>query len=378
MNVEQTGMVFDSSNRPPEHSVASFVSLCPLSSGSLLCGFQLGSAKHSVDATVRLCRSDDSGQSWRELPAQFDSEYNGVPGSLSSAELVELAPRHLLLYATWFDRSESERPLFDPQTEGILHSRQLLAETHDDGISWSRWREVRIPKLSGCSSTGPILHWQDGRIALAFESYKEFDDPNDAAHGAWLMVSRDNGQSFDPPTLIARDPEQQIFYWDQRICRSLERDAAIAMFWTHDRRTEQDRTVHLRRITLNGTLQDTTILDTGIRGQIAAPLMLQDGRLLCFVVDRTGPMTMKLWVSHNGGRTWAAEDSLLVYEHDERAALTQGTREVDFAEYWEDMRRWSFGHPAIRSLDNGRVIVAFYAGVPGCLSVHWARIDTSV
>jgi hypothetical protein len=149
------------------------------------------------------------------------------------------------------------------------------------------------------------------------------------------------------------------------------------MFWTHDRQAEQDRTVHLRQFSLSETPKDTVITDTQIQGQIAAPLMLSDGRLLCFVVDRSGPMTMKLWVSYDAGRTWPADDSLLVYEHQEQAALTQGTSDVDFAEYWEDMQRWSFGHPAIRSLDNNRVIVAFYAGVPGCLSVHWARIDAS-
>src|SRR5436190_2306056 len=33
----------------------------------------------------------------------------------------------LLLFATWFDRSDPARPLYDPATEGILHSKQLFA-----------------------------------------------------------------------------------------------------------------------------------------------------------------------------------------------------------------------------------------------------------
>ena len=84
---------------------------------------------------------------------------------------------------------------------------------------------------------------------------------------------------------------------------------------------------------------------------------------------------MKLWVSEDGGRSWPANESLVVYEHEERAALTQSTSDVDYAEYWVDMQRWSFGHPAIRLLNNGHPLVAFYAGLPGCLSVHWATID---
>jgi hypothetical protein len=40
------------------------------------------------------------------------------------------------------------------------------------------------------------------------------------------------------------------------------------------------------------------------------------------------------------------------------------------------MGKWSFGHPAIRALGGGHGLVAFYAGTPTCMSIHWARIDT--
>jgi hypothetical protein len=63
-----------------------------------------------------------------------------------------------------------------------------------------------------------------------------------------------------------------------------------------------------------------------------------------------------------------------VHTHDERAALTQGQANIDFKEYWEDMLKWSFGHPAIRLLADGRVLLAWYAGVPGCMSLNWARV----
>jgi hypothetical protein len=377
MKLNSHGIVYDASDRPAGERVASFVSLCRLSSGSLICGFQLGPAKHAVTSSIRFCRSDDSGNSWRELPARYESELNGVPGSLSSGEIVELAPQRLLLYATWFDRSDPDRPLFDSETQGILHSRQLLAESLDDGMTWSDWREVPTPGLSGCSATGPIQQWPDGRIALAFESYKEFDDPAPAAHGAWLMVSSDGGKSFDAPFLVARHPESRIYYWDQRVCQGSGDEESVAMFWTHDLQDERDLTVHLSQFSVKAGQTNTILTDTGIPGQIAAPLILSDGRLLAFVVDRSGPMTMKLWLSCDGGQTWPADDALLVYEHNEQAALSQGSSDIDYSEYWDDMLQWSFGHPVIRLMDNGQVLVAFYAGVPNCLSVRWACVDTT-
>ncbi|MCA9073971.1 MAG: exo-alpha-sialidase [Planctomycetaceae bacterium] len=375
MHVEANGLIYDASDRPEDESVAAFVSLCRLSSGSLLCGFQLGPKKHDVHSTIRFCRSDDGGQTWQELPTRFDSRVEGMHGSLSSGEIFELAPGHLLLYVTWFDRSDPERPLFDPETEGILRSKQLIAESHDDGATWSDWRVLPWSDLKGCSSTGPILQWPDGRIALAFESYKEYDDPSPATHGAWIVSSENNGQTFGPPFSVAQHPEHTVYYWDQRLCRGPGDDDAIAMFWTHDLKAQQDLSVHLRHFSLvDDPIESQEIIDTGIPGQIAAPLLLKDGRLLAFVVDRNGPMTMKLWQSPDGGSTWPAEKSLLVYEHDEQAPLTQGTSDVDYAEYWEDMTKWSFGHPVIRPLDDDHVLVAFYAGVPNQLSVHWARI----
>jgi hypothetical protein len=54
--------------------------------------------------------------------------------------------------------------------------------------------------------------------------------------------------------------------------------------------------------------------------------------------------------------------------------LSQYKANVDFAQYWEDMGKWTFGHPAIRPLDKGRVLVAYYAGTPERMSIHWARV----
>jgi hypothetical protein len=100
--------------------------------------------------------------------------------------------------------------------------------------------------------------------------------------------------------------------------------------------------------------------------------------LLAFVVDRDAPGTMRLWQSSDSGRTWPENDSLLVYTHNEQAAISQRKEEIDFGEYWDDMTKWSFGHPAIRQLADGKILVAFYAGSPQCMSIRWARIDGSL
>lgn len=377
--IEDRGLILDTSRLAQDERIAFFTSLCRLKSGAVLCGFQIGPKKHAVTSTIGLCHSADDGRSWQRLPAHFETQFNGIPGSLSTAELVEAGPGRLLLLTTWFDRSDANRPLFDPVTEGILRSKQLLAVSTDNGRSWSDWRELPTADLRGCAITGPAVRWDDGTIAFAFESFKEFDDPLPGRHAAWLMLSHDGGESFSLPLLVAQHPEHKVYYWDQRLCAGPQTGQWTALFWTHHLAEQRDLNVHLRHGAIVNPAKDDRLIAqpiqaTSIPGQIAAPLWLNDGRLLAFVVDRDRPGTMTLWCSPDSGVSWPAENRLVVHTHDERAVLSQGKEHIDFKQYWEDMGKWSFGHPAIAMLSDHHVLLAWYAGVPDCMSLHWARV----
>lgn len=376
LDILDRGLIFDATEQEPASRVACFTSLCRLASGRILCGFQNGPSKQAATSTVRLAESTDGGRAWTLLPAEFETTLDGTPGSLAALEVVESGPGRLLAFATWFDRSEPDRPLFDPLTEGILRSKQLSAESLDGGHTWTPWRELDLGELRGTALTGPTIRWEDGAIGVAFESFKEFDDPAPGQHAAWFAVSRDGGRGrdFATPLLVARDPEGRVYYWDQRLCVGRRPGELTAMFWTHDRAERRDLPVHMRHFQLkDDQLSASPITSTRIPGQIAAPLWLES-RLLAFVVDRGAPATMSLWCSDDGGATWPMANRLVVYRHDEQAALSQGTENIDFKQYWEDMGRWSFGHPALCRLDGANVLAAWYAGTPTCMSIHWARV----
>ncbi|MBL9206179.1 MAG: exo-alpha-sialidase [Opitutaceae bacterium] len=298
---------------------------------------------------------------------------DGIPGSFGSGQIVEVRPGRLLLIATWYDRRDPERPLFDPVTEGLLASRQVKAVSTDEGETWTPWETIRLPaSLAGCSSTGPIVRWPDGTLAFPFESLKAYDDPQPAVPGAWCLLSRDEGRTFGEPVLIARDAGNQRYYWDQRWCAASGYRQFIALFWTHDVSAKCDLSVHLLRGGLDSPVNPNAPIDTGLTGQIAAPLLLEDGRLAAFVVERGQPSRLVLWLSPDGGRTWP--EMLVIYAHEERGRMSQGENDIDYAEYWEDMHRWTFGHPAICALDGGELLLSYYAGVPNQLSLYWAKV----
>lgn len=376
MHVIHRSSIYDAPQQDASRRIAFMDGLIRLESGTWLSGFTVGPEKNHPTGTLQLSRSRDGGDNWSLVPFEFETQVDGVPGCLSSGELVEVEPGRLLIFTTWFDRSDPSRPLFNPETEGILRSRLLLAESTDEGDSWSSWGEVPTPGLTGCALTGPIVQWTDGTIALTFESFKEFDDPTPVRPAAWLLRSRDNGETFGDLFRIAQDPQNEVYYWDQRLCPTSTSGDFVAMFWTHDRASQRDRNVHfLRASCSDGESSGSQPVETTIPGQIAAPLILEDGRILSFVVDRDRPGTMRLWQSSDNGLTWPAAESLVVHEHEEQAALTQGLTDIDFAAFWLDMGRWSFGHPAIRHSEAGRVMVSWYAGTPDCMSVHAAEIS---
>ena len=378
LTVESRSTILDTAALPIHERIAFFTSLCRLQSGVVICGFQIGPCKHAASSTIGLCISSDEGRSWERLPTRFETVVGGVPGELGTAELIEVSPGRLLLFSTWFDRSEPDRPLFDPVTEGILHSKQLMAVSSDHGRSWSPWRQISTGDLKGCALTGPCVRWHDGRIAMAFESFKEFDDLAPGRHAAWAIISEDGGQSFSEPLQVAQHPDHSVYYWDQRLCLGAHPGEWTALFWTHDLAGKTDLNVHLRhgRVTSGPPieLERSVLKSTSIPGQIAAPLWCDDGRLLAFVVDRNSPGTMTLWSSSDAGETWPVEQRLVVHVHQEHAALTQGQENIDFRLYWEDMAKWSFGHPAICRIDAETVLLAWYAGSPDCMSLHSARV----
>jgi hypothetical protein len=369
------GLVFDASTAELNQRACYFTCLAQLDSGTLLAGWQSGPTKKSPTNTIRIARSSDQGVSWQAISWNFENTLDGIPGSLATAEMVEVEAGRLLLFSTWFDRSDPDRPLFDPDTEGILHSRQVLCISTDDGESWSDWQVIPTPGLTGCATTGPVLKWSDGTIAHAFESFKEYDDPEPAVHGAWLLVSRDGGRSFEPPWLVARDPQDQVYYWDQRLYARETPGEFLSLFWTHDRAAQKDLNLHMLQASLDeGTGAASQPVATSIPGQIAAAGVTDDGRLLAFIVDRGKPGTLTLWQSEDGGNSWPGEARLVVHVHDEQAALSQDQENIDFAEYWEDMGRWSFGHPAMIPLSGGEWLLAYYAGTPDTMSIHSVRV----
>ncbi|HOZ49127.1 MAG TPA: sialidase family protein [Candidatus Hydrogenedentes bacterium] len=371
MELVDRGLVFDASTASPNRKGSAFTSLARLFDGSILCTFKSGPQKLSPTDTIVAMQSTDEGRTWTQLFEGFPPVFEGVPGSFTSGYPFEIAPGRLRMALVWVDRSHPDRPLANPDTTGLLPMKCLLSESEDAGATWGPLREVILSPHTGNALTGEILRLDDGTLALPYESWKEWDDIAGVQSGN-LRFSRDNGRTWNEWETIASHPNQDLYYWDNRVAKHPESGRLVALFWTHDPHAGLDRDIHIAWSDPDGRNWSLPA-PTGIAGQIAAPLPMGGDDLLCLYVHRHDPPSIRAVLSHNLGRTWDINGELTVYQSGAGVeAGTTGPRHD--ADYWNDMYRWTFGHAKGLVLKDGSVLCAFYGGAPDALSIHWARL----
>jgi hypothetical protein len=350
-----------------------FPCLLALPSGALLATLHAGSTKDSADELIELYRSGDGGRSWRMLrPFTFDGAIDGARGTLKVCYLTEPAPGRLLAAAMWIDRTTYPgQPLFNQATEGCLPMHILLAESGDDGASWSPWRHVRLPEEIGPASlTSPILKLPDGGLALSVETNKHYHDASKWLQKVVLFYSSDGGRTWGEPITAGQDMSGRIFNWDQRL--GLAPDGTIGAFvWTYDSATNRYLNLH-RRISADVGQSWTAAEDLGFADQAGRPAVLPDGRVVLPWVDRFGTRAIRARSAPAIDAAFdpAGEVVLYALDQDEQHVVGDDTTGTLLA----DMGLWTFGLPYAEALPDGDVLVAYYAGTASAMDIRWARL----
>jgi hypothetical protein len=353
-------------------AILTFASVTALAGGVLLAALRAGSSKDAADETIELHRSDDGGRHWRMLrQLSYDAPIDGARGSLKLCYLTELAPGQVIAAAMWIDRtSYPGQPLFNPATEGCLPMSIVLAESADQGATWSPWRLVPMPEQIGPASlTSPILTLADGTLAMSIETNKHYHDAAPWLQQVVLFHSRDGGQSWGAPITAGRDPSGRIFNWDQRL--GLAPDGRIGAFiWTYDSQTRTYLNIH-RRISADGGASWSAAEDLGIADQAGRPAVLPDGRVLLPWVDRFGQRAIRARLAPAIDASFAPASEVVLYSLD---AAGPGARDDSTGALLAEMSLWTFGLPYAEALPDGQVLVVYYAGSQASMDIRWARL----
>ncbi len=372
MEAINRGVVF-LGKRDTDCQSCTFPGICVLPSGRWICSFRAAPKKSAtVGQHVLITWSDNEGKSW-SIP--FDPfvppSINGKPGLFRGACLTALGGHRILATLCWVDHSDPALPFFNEETEGLLDSRIFFAKSQDDGLTWSE------PELMDTSPfniptaiTGPVLLLPNGDWACQFELNKSYYDTSVWRHSSVLMFSKDGGKSWPEYVVTSNDPENRIFYWDQRPA-VLADGTILDLFWTYDNTLKTYLNIHGRKSMDNGCSW-SEMWDTGIAGQPASPASILNDRIAMVYVDRTGPPVIKMRISSDNGKRYPDNTEIIIYRA-ETKAQTWNKRSMQDA--WAEMGKFSVGLPATALLPNGDILVVYYAGpIPDHTDIQWVRV----
>ncbi len=372
MRITDSGTVFAGAAGSNMQS-ATFPIPCVTDEGRWLCTFRVAPVKErNGGQRTLLTWSDDRGRTWREPVEPFECRtVEGKPGLLRSAGLTALGGRRLLAVVCWVDHSDPDAPYFNEETEGLLDARILLSGSEDAGETWSPLNVMDTsPFNQPTPITGPILELDD-ELACQFELNKPYDDPEPWRHAPVLMFSPDGGHTWPEHAVVTKDPENHVFYWDQRPSL-LPNGRVFNVFWTFDRQTSTYFNIHAAESFDHGRIW-SELWDTGVPGQPAPVFPLRDGTLAMAHVDRTAAPAIKVRRSTDGGRTWPGDGELVVFES---AGPTQTTQKLSPQDALSEMLAFSVGLPSTAPLPEGGALLVYYAGAEtDTTGIHWAVIE---
>ena len=359
--------------RGTARAILTFSQVTALQRGGLLASYRTGSTKDSDDEAIEFVRSADGGRTWSAPWRAFGPTHlHGKLGTVKVCYLTEIAPGRLLAAAMWIDRTTYPgQPLFNAETEGCLPMEILLAESGDEGQSWSEWRHVPMPADIGPASlTNPLLKLADGSLALSIESNKTYLDRTKWYQKVVFFHSADQGLTWGDPVIVGQDPTGRIFNWDLRCC--VAPDERIATFaWTYDTQTTTYLNIH-RRISSDHGHSWSAPVDLGITDQAGPPAVLPDGRVVLAWVDRFVTHSIRARVASAVDAPFDPASEVVIYTHGSAAKRDDKTGDL-----LAEMGAWAFGLPSATALPDGDVLVVYYAGDNGAMDIHWARLHVT-
>jgi hypothetical protein len=369
LKVVEEGTVF-CGERGSNRQSATFAGICVLPSGRWLCTWRAAPVKSAVPGQHTLLSwSDDQGRSWSQPVEPFPAtRFRGKPGALRAGYVSVTGERELAAVLCWVDASKPSLPFFNEKTEGLLDTRIFLSRSSDGGQTWSEpeWVDT-APFDCPTPITGPMLILPDGRCVCQFELNKHYDDESVWSHRSILLFSEDHGHSWPQHQVASEDPENRVFYWDQRP-GVLHDGGILDLFWTYDRQASAYLNIHARSARGNDW---SSMWDTGVPGQPAAPVQRRDGSICLVYVDRTAAPVIKARLSTDRGRTWPAASENTIYS----SGRQQTIEKRDMRDAWKEMGQFSLGLPATALLSDDDILVVYYAGPQTDLTaIRWARL----
>jgi hypothetical protein len=377
IDVQQLGVVYEAPADDPNGHAAE-PRAARLADGTILVSHRSGTRRESADGRPHLARSRDDGRTWEDLGFPFRTRPE-QGWDLRGHGMTQLASGDVLSVGIGLDK-RLDRPVYNPDGEGLIPIANHFARSSDQGASWSdSWMLTGQP-IPQTASQG-LLALPDGDVLMTFETFKEYDEPGIWRYKGGMLRSHDEGRTWGEQVVSAAsdfegDPYDTM-WWDPRIAR-LADGTLVQFYYAFRHRTIGEGPVHAAWSTDDGRTW-TPPTPTTLEGQATYPIALPDdgtrsGRnVIAFQARRTGTGTMRAYWSADGGRTFNPESEAVVYEHGGTSAGPADGSMSSF-DYLISMDRFTFGHPCGVPLGPDRALVIWYAGTLLRTAIHAAEV----
>ncbi|MCE5249444.1 glycoside hydrolase [bacterium] len=348
---------------------ASFPFIIQISENEFLCTFRRGSAWESADGVICRLRSTDGGRTWIDEGVIWDGSGDDRPYSYRTGAMTRLSDGTLLMTSCRFDRSDPEKPIYNPLTEGYLPVDAALFRSTDGGRTWSLPQSVSLPEGEIGNPAGPVIELSDGRWLMPFETWKAYDDPHPARQRTVALFSGDRGKTWGDRTTIADGHEHGIVYWDSTIV-PVEDGRLVSLLWTRNMKADKDLALH-RTISDNNGATWSAPEPVGVMGHTTA-LVNIGGGCLCMLyslraAEQPGIMVI---LSENEGKTWYCSTQVMIWDARGQSHVGTAARDRCLA----DMATYAFGKPQAILTSDDDILAGFWCTVACVTHIRWCRL----
>ncbi len=343
-----------------------------LDDGSVCSVYREGPSKHSPDSRLVMQTSIDSGVSWSNPRVIFDGQKRTPKLTVVCSGVCQTKDQELLVVFGAIEGLKPDVYMFDEEGRKLPHFI-LMIRSSDGGLTWSEPKSVPHPNLLNAGVTSSPFTLADGQLCIPLEYKLKPEGPN----GTAMVFSQDNGETFEAPIIVASDASGKLNLCDGRFA-TLPNGQLIALLWTFDQDTEE--TIEVRScFSSDGGRHWTEPQKIGFVGQITVPLVCSDEKMLAVSNYRLPPEGIQLWGSVDAGQSWGGQGPIQMWD---RATSQVIGQPIEFEEVavenegiWDALDRFTFGTPDLVNMNNGRVLLTYYATLNGVTHVRACQFE---
>jgi sialidase-1 len=266
-----------------------FPFLCERDDGILLACHQMGQAFESVDGTSCISVSKDGGETWDHPYRMFDKCFD-MPTS-DGCKITSLGSGRLIAVGYEFFRENSDMPIGNPETGGLLDDRVFYSISEDGGDTWSCRQEIRCSWGNHVEASAPLTVLKDGSWALPITGFPCWDGSVSGKLCGRLLRSCDQGATWNDDVICMDFGEKDILCYEMRMCQT-ENGLISIIGWNENHKTGERLNNHYT-ISIDNGQSFSAPIDTGIHGQASSLCAIGGNRILALHavrrdVDRPG------------------------------------------------------------------------------------------